>query len=379
MVASIVPGERAAFPPVAAGTLPLRKTKRPPAGAGITVGRMYEKSSSLTWRPLTSEDAKAGADLLNAMETVDKIGEKYDEEDTRQELIDPYAELERGSLAAFDGDVMVGYMKTNYKPGAEEIHRVFMDGGVHPDYRRQGLGAVLLKAGVAAAKELHALHHPTLKLVVDVQRGEHIVGVAELFRSQGFTPVRYYQHMEHPLGHAIPDTAIPVGMRVEVWSEQNDEEFRMIRNESFRDHWSLAPLPADSWKNKVTNHTFRPEASFLLRDVTNGTPAGMLVTKYWEADTVATGVRNAHFMFIGTLGDHRRRGVASALIAHALRAVADQGYGRASLQVDSANPTGAFGLYEKAGFTSRRRFVCWALEVDAQTESCGTARMGAGG
>ncbi|MFC0029729.1 GNAT family N-acetyltransferase [Micromonospora chaiyaphumensis] len=324
---------------------------------------MYEKSSSLTWRPLTSEDARAGADLLNAMETVDKIGEKYDEEDTLQELIDPYAELERGSLAAFDGDVMVGYMKTNYKPGAEEVHRIFMDGGVHPDYRRQGIGTVLLKAGVAAAKELHALHHPTLKLVIDARRGEHIAGVAELFRSQGFAPARYYQHLEHPLGHAIPETAIPAGMRIEPWSKKNDEAFRMIRNEAFEDHWGMAPLPANSWASKITNHTFKPEVSFLLRDMTSGAPAGMLVTKYWEADTAATGVRNAHFMFIGTLRDYRKRGVASALIGHALRAAADQDYGRASVHVDSANPTGAFRIYEKAGFTSKRRFVCWALEV----------------
>jgi mycothiol synthase len=323
---------------------------------------MCEESGSLTWRPLTSEDAKAGTDLLNAMETVDKIGENYEEADTRQELIDPYAELERASLAAFAGDVMVGYMKAIYNPAAEQVHRVFVDGGVHPDYRRQGVGTVLVEAGVAAAKVLHALHHPALKLVVDAEKGEHVAGVAELFRSQGFAPVRYYQHMVHPLGDAIPDTAIPDGLRVEPWSEQNDEEFRMIRNESFKDHWGTVPMPAESWQNRITNHTFRPEVSFLLRDVANGTPAGMLVTMCWEADTVATGVRDAYFMFIGTLRHYRRRGVAGGLIGHALRRAADLGYGKASLSVDSANPSGAFGLYERAGFVAKQRSVRWALE-----------------
>jgi GNAT superfamily N-acetyltransferase len=46
---------------------------------------------------------------------------------------------------------MVGYMKATYKPSAEEIHRVFMDGGVHPDYRRAGVGTVFVEAGVARA------------------------------------------------------------------------------------------------------------------------------------------------------------------------------------------------------------------------------------
>src|SRR5262245_31642108 len=106
-------------------------------------------SISVTWRPLTTEDAQASADLLNAIETVDKIGENYTAEDTRQELIDPYTDLERASRAAFDGEVMVGYMKVRYKPSAHEVHRVFLDGGVHPGYRGRGIGARLVAAGVA--------------------------------------------------------------------------------------------------------------------------------------------------------------------------------------------------------------------------------------
>ncbi|MEU6345008.1 GNAT family N-acetyltransferase [Streptomyces sp. NPDC046977] len=324
---------------------------------------MDAESAHLTWRPLTIGDAKATADLLKAMETEDRIGEHYDEEDTLQELMDPYADLGRASLAAFDGDVMVGYTKATYKPTAEEIHRVMVEGGVHPDYRRQGVGTVLLEAGTAGAKALHALHHPTLKLVVEAQQAEHIPGAAPLFRSQGFAPTRYYQSMEHPLRGAIPDTAIPDGLRVEPWSEESDEEFRMIRNEAFKDHWGSVPVPVDAWKNKITNHSFRPEVSFLLRDVATGAPAGMLVTMSWDADTAATGVREAYFMLIGTLREHRKRGVAGGLIAHALRSAADRGYGKAGLSVDSANPSGAFGIYEKAGFVAKERSVRWALDV----------------
>jgi ribosomal protein S18 acetylase RimI-like enzyme len=258
---------------------------------------------------------------------------------------------------------MIGYMKIRYKPSAEEVHRVFVDGGVHPDYRRRGVGTVLVDAGVAAAKVVHALHHPALKLVVDVHKAEHIAGVPELVRSRGFAPVRYYQYMEHPLGDAIRDAAIPEGLRVEPWSERNDEDFRLVRNESFKDHWGTAPMPVDSWQNKITNQTFRPEVSFLLRDAANGAPAGVLVTMHWEADTAATGVREARFMIIGTLRDYRKRGVAGALIGHALRAAADQGYDRAGVSVDSADPSGAFGVFEKAGFTPTMRHVRWALEV----------------
>jgi mycothiol synthase len=322
---------------------------------------MRADSASLTWRPLTCEDAQASADLLNAMETVDEIGENYTAEDTLTELVDPYADLERGSLCAFDGDVMAGYMKIRYRPSAEVVHRVFLDGGVHPRYRRQGLGTKLVRAGVESAKVLHALHHPTLKLAIDIHKAGHIAGLPALLGSQGFVPVRYYQRMEHPLD-SIGAAAIPDGMRVEPWSSQNDEDFRYVRNEAYRDNWGAVPMPVESWQNKVTNQTFRPSVSFLLRDVATGVPAGMLVTTNWEADTEATGIRDAHFMVIGTLPNHRNRGVAGALIEYALRAAADQGYDRAVLNVDSANASGAFGIFEKAGFTTTMQYVRWALE-----------------
>ncbi|WP_370965395.1 GNAT family N-acetyltransferase [Amycolatopsis sp. cg9] len=314
---------------------------------------------ALTWRPLTGGDARASADLLNAIEAVDRIGENYTEEDTLQELIDPYTDLERASLAAFDGETLVGYMKVRHQASVREVHRVFLDGGVHPAYRRRGIGTALLEAGVAAAKVVHARHHPGLRLVVDVHKAEHIAGVPELVRSRGFTPARYFQRMEHPLS-GVTDVVVP-GVRIEAWSPSNDEDFRSVRNEAYRDFWGAAPMPADQWRNKIVNQTFLPEVSFLARDA--GTAVGVLVTMSWEADTAATGVRDAHFMVVGTLREHRRRGVAGALLAHALRAAGRLGHDRASLNVDSADPAGASGVFVKAGFTPTRRYVRWALEA----------------
>ncbi|WP_323330517.1 GNAT family N-acetyltransferase [Amycolatopsis sp., V23-08] len=145
-----------------------------------------------------------------------------------------------GTFEAFDGDTMIGYVKIRYKPFADEVHRVFLDGGVHPGHRRRGIGTTLVEAGVAAAKVLHALHHPGLRLAVDVHRPEHIAGLAELMRSRGFAPVRYFRRMEHALGGVAP-----VEARVEPWSRETDEDFRRIRNAAFEDCWGASPMPPD--------------------------------------------------------------------------------------------------------------------------------------
>ncbi|WP_020665013.1 hypothetical protein [Amycolatopsis benzoatilytica] len=63
----------------------------------------------LHWRPLTKADAQSSADLLNAIETVDRIG-----------------------------------------------------------------GTRLVSEGIEGAKKVHALHHPTRKLAVDIHQAEKI-------------------------------------------------------------------------------------------------------------------------------------------------------------------------------------------------------------
>ena len=46
-----------------------------------------------------------------------------------------------------------------------------------------------------------------------------------------------------------------------------------------------------------------------------------------------------------------------------LAAARDEGYAHAALTVDSGNPTGALGLYERAGFTVDHESVTWAKTV----------------
>jgi len=74
-------------------------------------------------------------------------------------------------------------------------------------------------------------------------------------------------------------------------------------------------------------------------------------------------VREAYVGQVGTLRPWRRRGLAGLLLATALAAAGSEGYGRASLTVDSSNPTGALGLYERAGFVVDHTSVTWAKPV----------------
>lgn len=122
-------------------------------------------------------------------------------------------------------------------------------------------------------------------------------------------------------------------------------------------------LSAEEWKVWAVNANFRPELSFLLRDVETGTAAGVLLVVSWEADTVATGIRDAYFRVIATRPAYEERGVAEALISHTLRDAQDQGYGRASLRVDADSSGEEFRVYESAGFVTQDTQVHYCIEL----------------
>jgi ribosomal protein S18 acetylase RimI-like enzyme len=112
---------------------------------------------------------------------------------------------------------------------------------------------------------------------------------------------------------------------------------------------------------------FRPDLSVLA--VEGGAVVGYVLAYEWAADTAATGVRETHFGQIGVLPQARGRGVASAVIAAALRAGAGDGCERAGREVDTDNVTGALRLYESLGFVTTRAQVSWALTLPPRSIS----------
>lgn len=88
-----------------------------------------------------------------------------------------------------------------------------------------------------------------------------------------------------------------------------------------------------------------------------------------EAEAAATGSRDCHIGFLGTRRAHRGKGAAPVLLAEALRAAGDAGCDTASLTVDTVNPSGALGFYEKSGFVVERESVTYARPLGAARTS----------
>jgi len=191
----------------------------------------------------------------------------------------------------------------------------------------------------------------------------------ELFSRHGFTPNRYYHGMKRELAAGLPPITDAKGIDIVPYSPALDEQARYVKNESFKDHWATTQRTPEQWRHEISGSvSFRPDLSYLALDTESGDAAdgsavGVILTKYYEADTEASGRRDAYIAIIGTLRAARGRGVATALLGTALHAARAAGLDTASLGVDSQNPTGALGIYERAGLAVKDTWINYSRRL----------------
>lgn len=330
----------------------------------------------LSWRSITTDDAPAWAALLAAAEAVDATSEHYDVDDLLEELADPALDPARDTVAAFDAaGTMVAYGLVRSASTVRDSDQYQLEGCVLPEHRRRGLGREVLARMRDISERVHRERYPELPGELHLRVHDGNVGNIALARGAGLTPVRYWYDMDRELGDlpAVPE--LDAGLRMIIFDHALDNAVRLARNEAFADHWGSIERDESDWRQWFTNsRSFRPALSLIVLDesgATNGgnaaggeghaaEVAGFLLSYEYEADVAASGVREAWIGQIGTRRAWRGRGVASVLIATALAGYAAAGYQRAALGVDTGNPTGALGLYERAGFVPTERWTTFS-------------------
>jgi ribosomal protein S18 acetylase RimI-like enzyme len=134
-----------------------------------------------------------------------------------------------------------------------------------------------------------------------------------------------------------------------------------VRNESFADHWGSTPTDPEAWEHALATAGNRLDLSFLALD--GDRVVGVCRNGHFPDDEAVTGRRDGWILQVGVVRSHRKRGIASALIAASHAAFRDAGMTHAALGVDSENPTGAYQLYERLGYRPMRRSITYQMGV----------------
>lgn len=329
---------------------------------------------NVEWRHLTHDDVPAWNTLMANAEAVDKTGEHYDEADLHEEMDDPATgPLDR--IGGFHGGEMA--VNAGLRPRADTsvFMRIEGEGLVDPRWRGQGLGTEGVRWIVKRGREIHAERAPSVPAKIQLLGFPNNPDQIELIESEGFTAVNWSATMRVHLddGRDLETAEIPAGFTLHPYDETWSGRTRDAHNAAFQDHWGFVAWDATMWQQWVDgSKNFRPDVSWVLvDDAVPGVVVGYVQSNEFEAYQAMTGRREAYLAKIGVRREYRGRGLATALLGHALRAYRDAGYQESSLDVDTNNPTGAFGLYERVGYEVETRKTIYELEVAALTGGAG--------
>lgn len=321
----------------------------------------------MTLRALTHDDIPALARHLAAVEAVDRTGEHYNEGDLEEEFANPDIELGKDIVGAFDastgGVELVGYFSVYPRATDGTHHKFHVEGSVRPDRRGEGIGTVLVEGMLARADEVHRERHPELPAKLGLTGISSNTTQAELLERHGLVPERWNFVMRTHLGAVPAPPPLPDGLELRRYDDSYSAAMHDAHNEAFLDHPNFTPWTDVMWKQWVTDsRNFRPDLSLVV--VEPSAPdrvVAYIQSNEYDAYFEVTGKREAYVAKVGTLREFRGRGIAGALLRHALSVYQEAGYDEASLDVDSENPTGALGVYERAGFAVESRWTNYAL------------------
>jgi mycothiol synthase len=232
---------------------------------------------------------------------------------------------------------MVAYMlATAWREG---MPRMSFELGVHPDFRRRGIGSALLDRVVMQCRRegLHWLTSPVYRLP-----GEQRHPGAEFLEHRGFSSEHHYWMMMLEDIASQPPPRWPssitwrhftdIGRDAEVWAEL----VRVIFNEA---------APAESYAKQVREPGSDPKGYFFALDASTDTEVGTCRVRI----DLMGGRPVGYIGTVGVLPEYRGRGIATALIQHALHYLSGLGIDTATLFVEERNSP-ARTLYARLGW-----------------------------
>jgi len=179
-------------------------------------------------------------------------------------------------------------------------------------------------------------------------------GRGDGLEKMGLRPVRPWWRMDRSLGDTLPEVAPVAGYELVDATRVARRGWTDIFNRSFADHWRFAPrAEAEIVGGKP------PELCLMAVTSTARVPAAITLGEIEEFAGDPRPQPVGLVSSVGTVPEHRRRGLAGWLVAEELRRLRDAGARHASLYVDGENPMRARDLYVKLGFELAYEAEVW--------------------
>ena len=193
------------------------------------------------------------------------------------------------------------------------------------------------------------------------------VGHRQDMAEVGLSFARPFWRMDRRHLRDVPSVALPAGYRL---AGSPDRRTAIdVFNRSFAEHWRFQALDPDNLPPSS-----RPPDLQVLAETCDGRPAAIVWCSLDTHDHDPRPQPVGMVEVVGTLVEHRRRGLGYMLTAEALHRLARHGAASASLFVDGLNPTRAYDIYRRLGFAVA--FEYEVFEADFQLPPPGASGRG---
>ena len=308
--------------------------------------------AGLELRPYQGEpDLGAMVRIFTAANEVDGIEERVSVEGLRNWVEHPSPHFDPAAdivLALVDGEV-AGYGWTSWVDTTDGLREYATRGHVHPASRRRGVGSAILGHNEARLRRLAASHDSGRPRVFTAFAPERRPGAVALLLGAGYQPVRYFFDMVRPTLDDIAVPALPEGLEIRPITERAQVRALFDADvEAFADHWGGFDASDSQFESWLTDPDFDPSLFLVAFD--GDEIAGAVTNIINRHENEALGRDRGLLDSVFTRRRWRGRGLAGALVARSLLLLRERGMTSAWLGVDADNPTGALGVYERAGF-----------------------------
>lgn len=306
-------------------------------------------TTGLTWRPLRRDDVPALHALVARTEEADAAPARTAEAEVDEWFDGDWKDVDADTRVGLDADgTPRAWVLVEAPPGDVTVVRAYLVGGVDPAFRGRGVGRALVAWASGRARQLLAASGKEVPARIGAYVEDHRDDALALFAAAGFTPARYYAEMRRDLAAPLPQVRPTPGVRVVPWTPELDEAVRVAHNEAFADHWGSEPRTPEAWQHGRS--MFAPSWSRVALDEATGEVAGYALSGRYEQDWPVAGYTSGYTELLGVRRAWRGRGLAVALLTAVMSAYREDGMQYAELDVDTANPSGAHGLYAALGY-----------------------------
>lgn len=231
--------------------------------------------------------------------------------------------------------------------------------GVLPKFRGKGIAKQLVKKAIESL-QLRGMETAETWAQTDRKACTHI------FESLGFQQVRATSIMKNTLNNIPSDIGESKEFSIREAQLSDAREIELINwvnNEVFKEHFNYRPKPIEETRYMLLEIPwFQNQTAFFA--LIQNQPVGFVISGIDEGLNKEKNVKYGWVLDVGVLKPHRRKGIGTSLMLHAMRLLKKCEMEDALLYVDDMNPTNAIELYEKLGFQTLRKSVIYQLQLD---------------